>query len=270
MTVDFVTPDPSRVLGLSTSHWTGRVDWAKAKANGIQFAIIKACHGKNTNIAWFRENYQGARDAGVLVGAYAWLTKPTFMTSAGGQARAFAALLRNYPTDLPPVVDFEKNGKTNRYDPKVNPTASDLWGWVKPFEDTTGVKPMIYTSPGYWGEYGSISQTWADYPLWQAEYNPQTVKIKPWGKWDIWQFSEQGRGEDYGVPRDGEIACELNYWRGSLDELYAFCGKVPPAPPVPPEPMHVTVEIGADNLFVYPDAKSVTIVTKAGETVRLP
>jgi len=267
MTVDFATPDPSRVLGLSTSHWTGQVDWVKAKANGIQFAIIKAAHGTNVNIRWFKENYRGAKDAGVLVGAYAWLTKPTVMSSAGGQARKFATLLRDYPTDLPGIVDFEWNAYTNnRYDPKRNPTASDLWGWVKPFEDATGSRPMVYTAPGYWGEYGSISQVWADYPLWQAEYDPLTVNIKPWGKWDFWQWTEKGRGEDYGVPRDGEIACELNYWRGSLDELYAFCGKTPP---VPREPMSISVEIGSTK-WNFLDMQSVVITDKQGQTVRFP
>lgn len=269
MGVDFQYPEQGRVLGLSTSHWTGQVDWAKAKANGVQFAIIKAADGTNTNIRWFKENYRGAKDAGVLVGAYGWLTKPTVMSSAGGQARKFASFLRDYPLDLPAVIDFEWNVYTKRYDPKKNTTASDLWGWVKPFEDATGQRPMIYTAPGYWGEYGSIADVWSGYPLWQAQYDPRTISIKPWGGWDVWQWTERGKGEDYGVPRDGEIACELNYWRGTLDELYAFCGLVPPVPPVV-IPMHVSVEIGEDTTYVYPNAKSVTIVTNAGETVRLP
>lgn len=266
MSVDFQYPDASRVLGLSTSHWTGLVDWSRAKANGVQFAFLKAAHGTNVNIRWFKENYQAAKDAGVLVGAYAWLTKPTVMASAGGQARKFAALLRDYPLDLTPVVDFEWNAYTKRYNPKVNPTASDLWGWVVPFEDATGTHPMIYTAPGYWGEYGSISPIWGDYLLWQAQYDPQTINIKPWSGWDFWQWTERGRGEDYGVPRDGEIACELNYWRGTLDELYIRCGKMPPTPPEP-----ILAEVSRGNGFYsYPNVKSVTIVTSAGETVRFP
>jgi hypothetical protein len=34
-------PNPAYVLGIDTSHWTGIVDWQKARASGIRFAIIK-------------------------------------------------------------------------------------------------------------------------------------------------------------------------------------------------------------------------------------
>ena len=105
--IDFEQPDPARVSGLSTSHWTGVVDWQVAKANGIHFAIIKAKHGLNT-ARFFKENYRGAKDAGILVGAYAWLVHPS-IASSGGQARTFADFLRDFPVDLPPFVDFEWN-----------------------------------------------------------------------------------------------------------------------------------------------------------------
>jgi lysozyme len=218
----FEQPDPVRVSGLSTSHYTGVVDWAKAKANGIQFAIIKAKHGLNT-ANFFKENYRGAKDAGVLVGAYAWLVHPA-IASAGGQARTFADFLRDYPVDLPPFVDFEWNPGPK----KDNPDSGDLWGFVIPFETAYGKKPGVYTAPGYWSEYGATNALWANYPLWMAQYNKGlSDPMPPWQKYDVLQWSVLGEGIKYGIPITGERACELNYWRGTRAELLAFCGLPP-------------------------------------------
>ena len=218
----FDQPDPARVLGLSTSHWTGAVNWQVAKANGIQFAIIKAKHGLNT-ANFFKVNYQGAKDAGILVGAYLWLLHPS-ITSTGGQAREFAKFLRDFPVDLPPFIDFEwsKSGK------KFNPRIGDLWGCVVPFSEAYGKEPGIYTAPGYWSEQGSTNALWSKFPLWLAQYNGgQADPMPPWQGYDFLQWSETGEGIKYGVPITGERACELNYWRGTRAELLEFCGPPP-------------------------------------------
>lgn len=217
MTVIFEYPDPTKVLGLSTSHFTGIVDWAKAKANGIQFAIMKAGDGLSMDVKFFKENYKGAVDQGILVGAYTWLYKTV---PQGTQARKFAEFLKDYPLDLPATVDFE-------WTSSGNPDAGNLWGFVEPFENAYGTKPMIYTAEGYWHEFGSDHVVWAQYPLWQAQYDQGAYDaIKPWMDYDFLQWTEKGKGIDYGVPVTGEIACELNYWRGTYDELLSFCGKV--------------------------------------------
>lgn len=83
---------------------------------------------------------------------------------------------------------------------------------------------MIYSAPGYWADYGTNNPMWSDYPFWQAQYDQGAFDlVKPWNKWDFLQFTQQGKGVDYGVPLDGEIACELNYWRGTYQELLDFC-----------------------------------------------
>ena len=259
--VNFQYPDPSKVLGLSTSHYTGAVDWQKAKANGIEFAIMKAANGTNMNIRWWKENYRGAKDAGILVGAYTWLY-PSVLYSAGRQARLFAELLKDYPTDIPATVDFEWTF------PK-NPNSGDLWGFVDPFEDAYGSKPMIYTAPGYWSQYGSRNEVWATYPLWQAQYNSGEYDvIKPWDGYDFLQWTQTGKGEDYGVPKNGEIACELNYWRGTREELRQFCG-LDANPNELPETFTVSVGIDGQTEYVQ-SAVSAVIVDAFGVTWSFP
>jgi len=222
--IQFDYPDPFKVLGISLSHWSGVVDFAKAKANGIKFAIIKAGNGLLMGTRFFKENYKGAKDNGILVGAYTWLY-PSSSYSPGTQARNYVSFLKDYPCDIRPCADFE-------WTTPRNPNASDLWSFITPFKEVYGNWPMVYTALGYWNEYGKNSPQFAVCPLWQAHYTSATLKVPtPWTRWDFLQWTEKGKGTDYGVPTDGEKAVELNYWRGTEIELRQFCNLSADLPP---------------------------------------
>lgn len=251
----FDTPDPNRVLGIDVSHWTGVVDWQKAKEAGVKFAIIKFMNGI-TLTKYAIENYYGAKDAGILVGAYQWLYRSDNI-SAGRQARAYLQMLHDFPVDLPPVVDFEWttwNGAPS------NPNSNDLYGFVIPFEDNYGSKPVIYTAPGYWGEYGAKSPSWTEYPLWVAQYRVKAPSaILPWGNnYKIWQFTPNGDGVAFGQPSTSKSA-DLNYFNGSLAELYEFCQKTPPVvvDPPPPPVIEPPINLGKAATVVLPDGVNV-------------
>ena len=96
--------------GIDVSHWQGHIDWAKVKAAGIQFAIIKAGGsdlGCYTDRRW-EENYQGARESGIAVGAY-YFCGPACTTEEAGQADAkrFLALLKGKKFEYPVFMDVE-------------------------------------------------------------------------------------------------------------------------------------------------------------------
>jgi lysozyme len=226
-------PDPALVLGIDTSHWTGIVDWQAAKAGGIRFAIVKALDGIDA-VRYSEENYRGAKDAGILIGAYSWLRKAVEVSN-GGQARAYLAWLKDHPCDIRPAVDFEWSpaGK------KFNVDTGDLWGFSQPFESGYGKKPMIYTAPGYWSQFGTTDPKWAEYPLWQAQYAKQPQIMPPWAGWKFWQFTATGDGSKYGVPATGEKAVDLSYWCGTLEELNKWCGINIPIPAPLPVPVPV-------------------------------
>lgn len=215
----FDQPDPAYVLGIDTSHWTGVVDWQAAKAGGIQFAIIKFMDGK-TRSRFAEENYRGAKDAGVLVGAYQWLrsAKEGAWASPAGQAREYLAMLADHPCDIRPAVDYEWSPLGKKY----NADMSDLQSWHTAFYGGYGKLGMIYTAPGYWNQY-SGGAGWAQNPLWAAQYKVRLPdRFGPWPAWKFWQFTGTGDGSKYGVPADGEKAVDLNYWCGTLADLQAW------------------------------------------------
>ena len=214
----FTEPEPGRTLGIDVSHWSGIVDFDKARDAGIKFAIIKYMDGV-LPADYAEINYAGALHAGLLVGSYQWLRSEL---SEGRQAREYAAMLRNMPPDIVPAVDYEQSPRGKKYDP----TIGNLYSIMAPLQDLLGLTPMVYTSPGFWGDHGSQAEVYKHCNLWLANYGrPSPVLPAPWLQWDIWQFTETGNGARYGVPRDGEKAVDLNYFRGSIDEMLLWCGK---------------------------------------------
>src|SRR5262245_5178777 len=62
------------VVGVDLSHHQGRIDWGKVRASKAAFAFIKATEGATFTDPAFATNWSGARDAGVLRGAYHFFT----------------------------------------------------------------------------------------------------------------------------------------------------------------------------------------------------
>jgi len=245
MAIDYVTQPEGRIGGIDGSHWFGGIlNWLKTKRLA-RFAIIKAIDGTRET-PWWKGNAAAAKTAGVPRSFYAWLY-PSEYISAGRQARALYALLTREQDfgDFPITVDLETtwwNGK------RVYPNAKDLWGFVKVWEDLTGEKPMIYSSPSYWGSYGSTDPLWAEYYLWLANYQRGAWDLNwkpsipaPWKNYTILQWTEKGFGEDYGLDKYQKRAVDLDVFYGDEPQFAAFLDQpVPEVPEVPKEePMPV-------------------------------
>lgn len=239
--ITYEYPDPFRTLGIDVHQYTGVVNWQAAKSGGIRFALVKAKNGINTS-RYFKENWQGAKDAGVLRNAWLWVY-PNHIVSGGAQARALIDLLGSDPGELPIALDYEW---TTINGVRVNPNESDLYGIAKPLEDHYGRKVMIYSAPGYLNQYPLKADYWKDCPLWLANYKvAEPITPKPWTRWNIWQWTEAGYGNDYGVNQyAGERAVDLNYFNGTVEDLYEFAASNYPSPTIPnEEPMEYRYEL---------------------------
>ncbi len=58
--------------GIDVSVHNGSIDWNRVKNDGIGFAILRAGYGKTAaqKDKKFEDNYNGAKAAGIPVGAY--------------------------------------------------------------------------------------------------------------------------------------------------------------------------------------------------------
>jgi len=220
--------------GLDVSGYEPKIKWDKVIAQDYLFMFAKATQGIGYVDSKFAEHWTNAKAAGVIRGAYHYLEA---MADPTKQADLFLHTLGNDQGELPPVLDLE-----GAYNEKA--TNKQILGaaevWLDRVEKGTGHKAIIYSGFYFLRDRVSVARggapLWAvNYPLWIAQYlnHPATesdspIQPKGWQDWKFWQHSEKGMVEgvtgDYNIP----TAVDLNYFRGSADELYAFAGVAKP------------------------------------------
>jgi lysozyme len=212
------------VLGIDISKWDGNWDADKAKQAGATFVFIKASEATIMD-PQFLVNWEKAKDAGLLRGAYHYLD---YTKSGFEQANYFADLLKNDPGELPPVIDYELRRTDN--DPSaaigfLRDCLDQLITRSELFESANIKYPMIYTGPGFWMEYGDQTKRdyWIQFPLWNAHWtSSNSPKIPPpWTMWHFWQFTSKGPGEAFGSEC---LSMDMNRYNGTLNELMEFAG----------------------------------------------
>ncbi|MDO8752271.1 MAG: GH25 family lysozyme [Anaerolineales bacterium] len=211
------------IPGIDVSHWDAGIDWPKVRATGQRFVFAKATEGIVYKDDTFKDNWFGAKSAGLLRGAYHFFR---CNVDAKKQADYFIDYVRSVKDDgeLPHVLDLETNDGIRKE--KIVPAAKI---WLDRVEAAFGRKPIIYSGQyflqDYFVESGGGPPMWAkDYPLWLAQYPNQYAEgMKPflprgWFNWAIWQYSDKGRVNGINASVD------LNLFNGTLEELYKFAG----------------------------------------------
>ena len=216
----FSAAEPAYEVLPDISHWTGVVNM-DVMATKTDAVIIKCLDG-TVQSRFFVENYTGAKAKGIKVSAYQWLY-PGNKVSVRKQAETLTDLLKKYPVDFGPFIDFEW---TKYGGQPANPGASDLYGMLEYFNELNGYYPGIYTAKGYWDQYGNNELYWKDKILWVANYNVSTPAVPtPWEKWTLWQYTPSGPAQEYGVDPDFQKAIDLNRFNGTREEYLAFINK---------------------------------------------
>ena len=105
------------IHGIDVSHWQGDIDWRQVRRAGARFAFIKATEGGLHLDRKFRENWEGARRAGIPRGAYHFVF---WCRDAAEQAGlVHRETCRASATPLPPVLDVEWNNHSRQNAPAV-------------------------------------------------------------------------------------------------------------------------------------------------------
>ena len=98
------------IKGIDISHWNGNIDFDKVRAAGIEFVIIKA-GGSDRRFyidPMFKTNYEKAKAAGLMVGAYYFVGKKFYGDVAGIEdAKRFIKILDGLKFEYPVFVDVE-------------------------------------------------------------------------------------------------------------------------------------------------------------------
>jgi lysozyme len=216
--VEFGPKGPRRypVHGIDAARWQGEIDWKRAARNGVNFAFLKATEGGDMLDPSFRDNWRGAKRAGVLRGAYHFYY---FCTPAKTQARWF---IRNVPKEagaLPPVLDMEWNhlSPTCKTRPPAREVRAQMTTFLDMVERHYGQRPIIYTTPAFYDDNDLDRMTGEEF--WLRSVAKTLDRVYPGQAWAFWQYS--GTGRIGGI--EGNV--DLNAFAGSRQAWSAWVAR---------------------------------------------
>ncbi len=210
-------------LGVDVSYYQGEIDWAAAKADGVEFAFIRAAYrgygqaGTLVTDSQFYNNLASAMDQGIKVGIYIY-SQATTVEEAREEAEYVLALIDGYQLDLPIVFDQEFAEASGGYTGRLYNayTAAEdkvtfLTDLACAFCDTiaeNGYTPMVYASENHFNYEMDINRL--SNPVWVARYNT-SVNLN--GTYAFWQYTSGGTVA--GIP--GKVDCNFSVAPAFLD-----------------------------------------------------
>lgn len=191
------------VHGIDVSKYQGTIDWQQVRAAGVSFAFIKATEGGDLLDSRFRENWEGARRAGIPRGAY------HFTYWCRPMAEQIEWFKRNVPVEpdaLPPVLDVEWNFQSPTCPRRVPvPLAqAKMREFLHAMERHYGKKPIIYADIKFHREVLANGE-FAEYPFWVRSVAAVPHERYPGRRWAFWQITATGRVAGISTPVDRNV-----------------------------------------------------------------
>lgn len=193
--------------GIDVSTLQGTINWSRVKADGVEFAMIKATQGrgegattKNLRVftdSKFATNIKNAHNAGIPCGVYHYFTAQSD-SEAVYEARYFINTIKPYKRyiDLWCAVDVESEPYLKDVDSKTLTSATKKFmDYVK----KAGYKPILYTNPNYL-KYRFTPNAFNDCDIWLAHWGVSKPMSMP--NTQIWQY---GLGRVNGINADVDL-----------------------------------------------------------------
>ncbi len=211
-------------LGVDVSYYQEEIDWAAAKADGVEFAFIRAAYrgysqaGTLVTDTQFYNNLAGACAQDIKVGIYIY-SQATTEEEAREEAEYVLALIDGYKLDLPIIFDQEfaefQGGFMGRLYDAYNAAGdkitflTDLACAFCDTIDQSGYTSMVYGSTAHFNNRMDVSRL--SNPVWVAQYG-STVSLN--GAYAFWQYSSAGSVD--GIP--GYADCDF-----AVDPAFLDC-----------------------------------------------
>jgi lysozyme len=171
------------VRGIDVSHYQGTIDWPAVGGDNVTFAYIKATEGVESRDSQFARNWNGARRAGVRVGAYHYFI---FCRSGRAQARNFLAVAPRRASSLPPAVDLEPGSACHGRLTGAK-MRRELDAYLAVVEARERERAVLYVTPAFYATY-------RDY-LPRRQMWRRSIRTEPAANasWAVWQYGSHGR-----------------------------------------------------------------------------
>lgn len=196
--------------GVDVSEHNGKVDWEAAKADGVEFAIIRSGYGSDLTYQdddqWLN-NVTECERLGIPYGVYLYSYADT-LEKARSEAQHVLRLLDGHTPVYPVYYDLEDDKTVATLSSSMKAQISQI------FCDTVsaaGYKVGIYSNLNWWKNYltdpvfeNNVSS--GKWSRWVAQYNPTCDYT---GKYDMWQCTSKG---DINGIKNGAGTVDINFW----------------------------------------------------------
>lgn len=197
--------------GIDVSKYQGAIDWAKVKAEGIEYAFIRLGlrgyeSGKLVLDEFYDDNMKGANSAGVGAGVY-FFTQAVTVEEAQEEAAFVIQNLANYDVSCPVVFDVERiAGGKGRADLLTQEQRTDITIAFCEAVKAAGYTPMIYGNVVCFTQMLDMTRL-NDYEKWYAFYDDYMYM-----PYDVscWQYTEKGRVD--GIANNVDLNISFKTW----------------------------------------------------------
>ena len=227
----------ANIYGIDVSDHNGTLDWAKIKASGIKFAIIRTGYGKSYTDEQFAANMKGALAQGLPVGVYHF-SYALNVEGAKREAAFVLSLLEPFKDKigLPVFFDFEYDTIRYALEQSVTLGKQEFNDHAVAFCEAVkaaGYTPGVYYNLDYKNRFVDESRL-GGYVQWYAQYNPTAS----WTGYDIWQYSSSHKISGHscrfdinvadesiiGRPPEGWVKDEKGWWYRRADGTWPADG----------------------------------------------
>lgn len=150
---------------IDVSSYQGSIDWAKVKATGVKYAILRSVVKNLSTDTKFETNYKNARAAGIKVGVYVYAYATT-TAYAKSEANALVALLGGRELDLPVFYDLESTTLRTA----SASTVQDIATAFKTVIEKAGYQCGIYCDSSFYSYKSHFNGFDSDCEFWIASY----------------------------------------------------------------------------------------------------
>ena len=208
--------------GIDVSYYNGSINWNAVKQDGIQNVMIRVgfrgygTSGSLNEDVKFRENIEGAINAGLNVGVY-FFSQAINQQEAVEEANYVLQKIQGYNINLPVVMDFEYastgsglGGRLYNAHLSVENATGVCEAFCRTVEQS-GYTAMLYANKSMLENNLDANRLSSQFLIWLANYTTSTSYN---GKYDVWQYSS--RGQVNGI--SGYVDC--NFWYMESDTVY--------------------------------------------------
>ena len=235
--------------GMDVSKHQGVIDWEKVKADGVEFAMLRAGYGRfdAQKDEYFEQNYAAATAAGVPVGAYHYSYAKS-VEDAATEAKTFLKWIAGKRFAYPVALDIEEEFQAQ----KGAAFVSDIIRAFCSTVEAAGYYVCIYANK-HWLETYVDADCKTKYDVWVAQWAAENTYS---GAYGMWQATSSGKVNGVQGRVDLNVAYKDYPAIMSAKGLNGYAKKTPPAKPSKEFPPKTVLALYNTPLYVSSTAKT--------------